>query len=65
MYQFVCDRNAMYDAGKEDYLHRQNTLDWIGLAELRDMTYKMTYKSSATAELLYVINHTPSTSASV
>ena len=20
MYQFVCDRNAMYDAGKEDYL---------------------------------------------
>ena len=20
MYQFICDRNAMYDAGKEDYL---------------------------------------------
>jgi len=30
---FVCDCNAMYDAGKEDYMRpsEHNLLDWIGL----------------------------------
>jgi len=33
VYQFVglCDRNAMYDAGKEDYLRPSEHLGWIGL----------------------------------
>jgi len=31
VYQFVCHRNAMYDAGKEDYLRPSEHigLDWI------------------------------------
>ena len=32
MYQFVCERNAMQDAGKGTTYTRQNTLDWIGRA---------------------------------
>ena len=37
MYEFVCDRNAMYDAGKEDYLRPSEHigLDWIGLDTIR------------------------------
>ena len=33
MHQFVCDRNAMYDAGKEDYLRPSEHIgfDWINL----------------------------------
>jgi len=32
VYQFVCDRNALQDAGKEDYLcpSEHIGLDWIG-----------------------------------
>jgi len=31
VYQFVCDRNVMYDAGKEDYLRPSEHigLDWM------------------------------------
>jgi len=32
VYQFVCERNAMQDAGKGTTYTRQNTLDWIGRA---------------------------------
>ena len=32
VYQFVCNRNVVYDAGKEDYLRPSEHigLDWIG-----------------------------------
>ena len=34
VYQFVCDRNAMYDAGKEDYLRPSQHIglasSWVG-----------------------------------